>query len=68
MQSVRLEKFTALLNSTNISLTELQQSSWHGIPQPVRATTWRLLSVSCELEKILLSNCEAKLKSRNEII
>lgn len=44
MQSVRLEKFTALLNSTNISLTELQQSSWHGIPQPVRATTWRLLS------------------------
>lgn len=45
VQSGKMEKFNSLLNSTNSSMRELEECSWHGIPPSVRAITWRLLSV-----------------------
>lgn len=52
MQNGKLEKFQTLLNSTNGSIKELEECSWHGIPPSVRAITWRLLSVIFRLSVI----------------
>lgn len=45
LQSGKIEKFHTLLNNPSSTMKELEESSWHGIPPSVRATTWRLLSV-----------------------
>ncbi|KAI9555308.1 hypothetical protein GHT06_017823 [Daphnia sinensis] len=44
LQSGKMEKFNSVLNSANSTMKELEECSWHGIPPPVRAITWRLLS------------------------
>ncbi|XP_026472979.1 TBC1 domain family member 22B-like [Ctenocephalides felis] len=40
----KLNKFTPLLDSNLLNLSELRQLGWSGIPAKVRAITWRLLS------------------------
>ncbi|KZF20090.1 RabGAP/TBC [Xylona heveae TC161] len=39
----RINKFKRILQATNISLSELRDSSWSGIPTEVRAMSWQLL-------------------------
>ena len=38
-----------LLPVSLVLTEELRKLSWSGIPKPVRAITWKLLSVSCPL-------------------
>uniref|UniRef100_A0A8D0MV05 TBC1 domain family member 22A n=1 Tax=Sus scrofa TaxID=9823 RepID=A0A8D0MV05_PIG len=40
----RLDKFRQLLGGPNTDLEELRKLSWSGVPKPVRAVTWKLLS------------------------
>uniref|UniRef100_A0A6M2DKQ0 Putative ypt/rab-specific gtpase-activating protein gyp1 n=1 Tax=Xenopsylla cheopis TaxID=163159 RepID=A0A6M2DKQ0_XENCH len=40
----KLNKFTPLLDSNLLNLSELRQLGWSGIPVKVRGVTWRLLS------------------------
>lgn len=40
----KIMKFTNLLNSSLLNLSDLQNLSWPGIPFPVKADTWRLLA------------------------
>lgn len=42
--AAKLEKFKLLLKESNTNLEELRELSWSGIPQGVRAITWRLLT------------------------
>lgn len=39
----RINKFKRILQATSISLTDLRDSSWSGIPEEVRAMSWQLL-------------------------
>ncbi|KAI9756013.1 MAG: Nucleolar protein 58 [Chaenotheca gracillima] len=39
----RINKFKRILQSSSISLSELRDSSWNGIPEEVRAMSWQLL-------------------------
>ncbi|KAI9846676.1 MAG: GTPase-activating protein [Sclerophora amabilis] len=39
----RINKFKRILQSTSISLSDLRDSSWNGIPEEVRAMSWQLL-------------------------
>ncbi|KAI9812605.1 MAG: GTPase-activating protein [Pycnora praestabilis] len=39
----RINKFKKILQASSISLSELRDSSWSGIPEEVRAVTWQLL-------------------------
>ena len=39
----RINKFKRILQASSIPLTELQDSSWSGIPEEVRAMSWQLL-------------------------
>ena len=39
----RINKFKRILQATSISLTELRDSAWSGIPPEVRAMTWQLM-------------------------
>lgn len=39
----RINKFKRILQATSISLTELRDSAWSGIPAEVRAMTWQLM-------------------------
>ena len=52
-ESIKLERFQPLLESTLLNLEDLRQLSWSGIPVKVRAITWRLLSgyVPANLER-----------------
>ncbi|XP_059793179.1 TBC1 domain family member 22A isoform X3 [Balaenoptera ricei] len=43
-EASRLDKFKQLLAGPNTDLEELRKLSWSGIPKPVRAITWKLLS------------------------
>ncbi|XP_069442302.1 TBC1 domain family member 22A isoform X1 [Ovis canadensis] len=43
-EASRLDKFKHLLAGPNTDLEELRKLSWSGIPKPVRAITWKLLS------------------------
>nr|XP_020754183.1 TBC1 domain family member 22A [Odocoileus virginianus texanus] len=43
-EASRLDKFKHLLAGPNTDLEELRKLSWSGIPKPVRAVTWKLLS------------------------
>ncbi|XP_061274874.1 TBC1 domain family member 22A isoform X1 [Bos javanicus] len=43
-EASRLDKFNHLLAGPNTDLEELRKLSWSGIPKPVRAITWKLLS------------------------
>ncbi|XP_040089291.1 TBC1 domain family member 22A [Oryx dammah] len=43
-EASRLDKFKHLLSGPNTDLEELRKLSWSGIPKPVRAITWKLLS------------------------
>lgn len=43
-EASRLDKFKHLLAGPNTDLEELRRLSWSGIPKPVRAVTWKLLS------------------------
>uniref|UniRef100_A0AC11DFH5 TBC1 domain family member 22A n=1 Tax=Ovis aries TaxID=9940 RepID=A0AC11DFH5_SHEEP len=49
-EASRLDKFKHLLAGPNTDLEELRKLSWSGIPKPVRAITWKLLSI---FERIL---------------
>nr|XP_058937653.1 TBC1 domain family member 22A isoform X4 [Kogia breviceps] len=49
-EASRLDKFKQLLAGPNTDLEELRKLSWSGIPKPVRAITWKLLSI---FERIL---------------
>ncbi|XP_065801633.1 TBC1 domain family member 22A isoform X2 [Muntiacus reevesi] len=49
-EASRLDKFKHLLAGPNTDLEELRKLSWSGIPKPVRAVTWKLLSI---FERIL---------------
>ncbi|GAB7347649.1 hypothetical protein MBLNU459_g4517t1 [Dothideomycetes sp. NU459] len=39
----RINKFKKILQSSSISLTELRDSAWSGLPEEVRAMSWQLL-------------------------
>lgn len=39
----RINKFKRILQASSISLSELRDSSWSGIPEEVRAMSWQLL-------------------------
>lgn len=39
----RINKFKRILQTSSISLTDLRDSSWSGIPEEVRAMSWQLL-------------------------
>jgi TBC1 domain family member 2 len=39
----RINKFKKILQASSISLTELRAASWNGIPEELRAMTWKLL-------------------------
>jgi hypothetical protein len=39
----RINKFKRILQSSSISLSDLRDSSWSGIPEELRAMTWQLL-------------------------
>lgn len=39
----RINKFKRILQATTISLAELRDASWNGIPEEVRAMAWQLL-------------------------
>jgi len=43
-ENSRLEKFGKLLSGPTTDLDQLRKHSWNGIPDPLRGTTWRLLS------------------------
>uniref|UniRef100_A0A8C3YW70 TBC1 domain family member 22A n=1 Tax=Catagonus wagneri TaxID=51154 RepID=A0A8C3YW70_9CETA len=43
-EASRLDKFRQLLAGPNTDLEELRKLSWSGVPKPVRAVTWKLLS------------------------
>ena len=39
----RINKFKRILQATSISLSDLRDSSWNGIPEEVRAMSWQIL-------------------------
>ncbi|KAF2671088.1 RabGAP/TBC [Microthyrium microscopicum] len=39
----KINKFKRVLQSTNVSLSDLRSSAWSGVPTEVRAMTWQLL-------------------------
>lgn len=39
----RINKFKKILQSSSISLTELRDSAWSGLPEEVRAMSWQIL-------------------------
>ncbi|KAF2147566.1 uncharacterized protein K452DRAFT_314688 [Aplosporella prunicola CBS 121167] len=39
----RINKFKRILQTSTISLTELRNSAWSGLPQEVRAMSWQIL-------------------------
>ncbi|KAI9850898.1 MAG: GTPase-activating protein [Thelocarpon superellum] len=39
----RINKFKRILQATSISISELRDSSWNGIPSEVRAMSWQIL-------------------------
>jgi len=43
-ENTRLEKFGKLLAGPTTDLDQLRKLSWNGVPEPIRASTWRLLS------------------------
>lgn len=43
-EATKLEKFRSVLAGPNTDLDELRKLSWSGIPKPVRATAWKILS------------------------
>ncbi|XP_048741944.2 TBC1 domain family member 22B-like isoform X2 [Ostrea edulis] len=43
-EATKLEKFRSVLAGPNTDLEELRKLSWSGIPKPVRATAWKILS------------------------
>ena len=42
-RSSRINKFKRILQASNVSLSELRDSAWSGIPWEVRAMSWQLL-------------------------
>lgn len=40
---LKIEKFQALLKSSELNISDLRKASWSGIPIKLRAVTWRLL-------------------------
>lgn len=39
----RINKFKRILQASSVSLSDLRDSSWSGVPEEVRAMTWQLL-------------------------
>ncbi len=39
----RINKFKRILQATSVSLSELRDSAWSGVPEEVRAMSWQLL-------------------------
>jgi hypothetical protein len=39
----RINKFKRILQGSTVSLTELRDSAWSGVPEEVRAMTWQIL-------------------------